>query len=559
MSSVLPLLGLVLGLWPGAFVESEEAAPEPPFPPFYHTDAPFRKAMESVRIAPLDPPPSGLTLPHHALAVDLMAEGLALARGGDYERIVLISPDHFRRSETAAAVAVRDFLTVLGPVPTDRDSARRLDESPLISVSNLASHEHGFRAILPFLASWFPGVPVVTVAVGIRTTPEEWEPLAAVIDEVVSDRTLVIQSTDFSHYLTAAEAREKDAETLAVLGREDPRLIPGLDQPDYIDSKAAQWIQMTLQKKRGARLAVVNNRNSVHYAAPGEPVRETTSYVTQVWRREFVPASALPGEAWYFGGDFHLGRHLAEVSGDEAALAFFRERILRHTGGRSLVLNLEGVLTKTPVDVDSLDSMQIVMPADPLIPFLRQLRVAAVVTANNHSLDLGEEALSEMNGILREAGFKVIGEGETAGFPRFALFAASDVRNRPEPVAHVLRAADFPMREETRTFRPRIAFLHWGAEYRGGPDERQRWIARTAKGAGFNFVIGCHSHLPSNETSLVEGLPSVLSLGNLLFDQSQEERGGVLLEVRFFEQGTFATRVIPVGNLYREWRQNHGG
>jgi hypothetical protein len=52
----------------------------------------------------------------------------------------------------------------------------------------------------------------------------------------------------------------------------------------------------------------------------------------------------------------------------------------------------------------------------------------------------------------------------------------------------------------------------------------------------------------------VEGILTLPTLGNLLFDQSQRERGGVLLEVRFFEQGTFATRVIPVGNLYREWR-----
>jgi poly-gamma-glutamate synthesis protein (capsule biosynthesis protein) len=560
MSSVLPLLGLVLGLWPGAFVESEEAVPEPPFPPFYHTDAPFREAMESVRTAPLDPPPSGLTLPHHALAVDLMAEGLALARGGDYERIVLISPDHFRRSETAAAVAVRDFLTVLGPVPTDRDSARRLDESPLISVSNLASHEHGFRAILPFLASWFPGVPVVTVAVGIRTTPEEWEPLAAVIDEVVSDRTLVIQSTDFSHYLTAREAREKDAETLAVLGREDPRWIPGLDQPDHIDSKAAQWLQMTLQKKRGASLAVINNRNSVHYAAPGEPVRETTSYVTQVWRKEFVPASALPGEAWYFGGDFHLGRHLGSLGNDPEATAFFEERILRHTGGKPLVLNLEGVLTNTPPAPASLDPMQIVMPADATIAFLKRWKVEGVVLANNHTLDLGGEARAAMVARLRAEQFTVIEEGAEIAFPGFNLFAASDIRNRPAPAATVLRSDDFRRLEEApEPFRPRLAFLHWGAEYRGGPDERQRWIARTAKAAGFDLLIGCHSHVPATDTVGIEGLPAMVSLGNLLFDQSQRERGGVLLEVRFFEQGTFATRVIPVGNLYREWRQNHGG
>ncbi len=550
------MLGLAFGILSRTIVESEDAAPDPPFPPFYQTDTPFRAAMETVTAPALDPPPSGLTLPHHALALDLMAEGLALARAGNYERIVLISPDHFRRSETAGAVAVRDFLTVLGPVPADRAASLRLAKDPMISVSSLASHEHGFRAILPFLAKWFPGVPVVTLAVGIRTTPDEWQGLADALDPIVTERTLVIQSTDFSHYLTAEEARARDAETLAILASGDPDKIPSLDQPDHIDSKAAQWIQMTLQQRRGASLAVVNNRNSVQYAAPGEPVRETTSYVTQVWRREFVPASALPGKAWYFGGDFHLGRHLGSLASDPGATAFFEERILRHTGGRPLVVNLEGVLTNTLPDPASLDSMQIVMSADPAIALMKRLKVAGVVLANNHTLDLGEDARTAMVDRLREEKFVVIEEGAEAAFPEFRLFAASDMKNRPIPATNVLRADDFPRLEGVpKPFRPRFAFLHWGVEYRGAPDDRQRWIARTAKEAGFDWLIGCHSHVPATETTDIEGIPAIVSLGNLLFDQTPRERGGLLLEVRFFEQGTFATRVIAVGNIYREWRE----
>lgn len=530
-------------------------AGEPPFPPFYHSATPFREAIGGVKTAPLDPPPSGVVVPHHALVLDLIAETLCLARGGDYERILILSPDHFRRTETAAAVAVRDFLTVLGPVPVDREASVRIAGSPLVSISALASHEHGFRAILPFLAEWFPGVPVVTLAVGIRTTPDDWRGIADALDPIITEKTLVIQSTDFSHYLTPEQARAKDAETLAFIARGDPGGVADLHQPDHLDSKAAQWIQMTLQQRRGATATVVNNRNSAEYAREGEVPRETTSYVSQVWRREPVPASALPGEAWYFGGDFHLGRHLEPLGNDAEATAFFAERILRHTRGRPLVLNLEGVLTNLPPPPASLDPMQIVMAADPAIALMKRLKVAGVILANNHTLDLGEEARSAMELRLREEGFVVIEEGDEVAFPAFKLFAASDVRNRPEPVANVLRADDFPRLEIAPSpLRPRFAFLHWGVEYRAGPDDRQRWIARRAKESGFDFLIGCHSHLPATETIRVEGLPAILSLGNLLFDQSQRERGGVLMEVRLFGQGTFATRVIPVGNLYREWR-----
>ena len=67
-------------------------------------------------------------------------------------------------------------------------------------------------------------------------------------------------------------------------------------------------------------------------------------------------------------------------------------------------------------------------------------------------------------------------------------------------------------------------------------------------------MVGCHAHVPSSSGFWIGGTPVLPSLGNLLFDQSQRERGGILLEVRFFGQGTFVTRLIPVGNLYREWR-----
>lgn len=556
-------LALLAVFAPGTRAQSpaQPLLTEPPFPAFYFSDEAFRQAIEGAALAPLEPPPTGLTLPHHGLVLDLIADGLALARAGDYERIVLISPDHFRRTQTPGAVALRDFATVLGPVPTDRAAALALAESPIVSVSTLASHEHGFRAILPFFAEWFPEVPVLCLAVGIRTSPDEWSALAEALDPLVTERTLLIQSTDFSHYLTPEEAREKDAETLAALALGAPDRITALHQPDHIDSKAAQWIQRCLQRKRGSYLAIVDNRNSVQYAAPGEIVRETTSYVTQVYTRDFVPASALPGKAWFFGGDFHLGRRLADFADDSEAMDFLEKQLLSLTAGAPLVLNLEGVLTNAqtgaaaPAERDPMRiAMRIAMPTEATIELLKRWKVAGIVLANNHSLDLGDEAFDAMEERLREEGFLVVGEGETAVFPDFDLFAASDLRNRPVPEVHRLRADDIP-RDSAPALnfphRPRIAFLHWGAEYREGPDERQTWIARRVQTSGFDLLVGCHSHLPASKLRILEGIPTLTSLGNLLFDQAQRNRGGVLLEVRFFDQGTFATRVIPLGNLYR--------
>jgi poly-gamma-glutamate synthesis protein (capsule biosynthesis protein) len=42
----------------------------------------------------------------------------------------------------------------------------------------------------------------------------------------------------------------------------------------------------------------------------------------------------------------------------------------------------------------------------------------------------------------------------------------------------------------------------------------------------------------------------VFSLGNLLFDQRGDRASSALLELRLFKQGTFATRLIPLPNLF---------
>jgi poly-gamma-glutamate capsule biosynthesis protein CapA/YwtB (metallophosphatase superfamily) len=69
---------------------------------------------------------------------------------------------------------------------------------------------------------------------------------------------------------------------------------------------------------------------------------------------------------------------------------------------------------------------------------------------------------------------------------------------------------------------------------------------------GVSAVIGAHSHQAATRIEAVQGgeYQIAFSLGNLLFDQKGERVSGALLEVRLFKQGTFATRLIPMPNLF---------
>jgi len=381
-----------------------------PYPLIFDTPQIYRKNIAAVEAStrPLPQRITGITVPHHLLAADLIATTIYQASGRQPKRILILSPDHFHRGTTAGSTTTRSFLTTMGPVAVDEPSARELAGKPPFSESDLFSHEHGVQALLPFIARWFPGVPVLPVALDVRSRPADWQRLADALRPFVTADTLVIQSTDFSHYLAQPAAATKDQETLRMLATGDPARVAQLGQPDHLDSKAAQWIQLTLQREvfKVAAPVVADNRNAIRYGGrPNEP--RTTSYITQFYSPDFIPASLLPGDAWFFGGDTQFGRHLAELFADPERTAHLRAKILDVTHSRPLIVNLEGVmLDNEPATYQN--PMRIGMKSATALAELKHLGVTAVSVANNHALDYGAAARATMIRKLIENGIMAL-------------------------------------------------------------------------------------------------------------------------------------------------------
>ena len=67
-----------------------------------------------------------------------------------------------------------------------------------------------------------------------------------------------------------------------------------------------------------------------------------------------------------------------------------------------------------------------------------------------------------------------------------------------------------------------------------------------------SLIVGAHPHVASDRLAALAGGETLLaySLGNFLFDQPGSRVSGAILEVRFFPQGTFFARLVPIPNLY---------
>lgn len=259
-----------------------------PIPPQY-TDPRFFLSAIMQAEGPVSPVPvSGLTVPHHLLARNLIARGFRFASAARPRRIILLSPDHFNLGMTVVSVARRDFLTALGPLRSDRDLAGALERLPFVRKQDFFYREHGVQAILPFIAHHFPNARILVLCFKSAIDQPELDKIVDAMSLRLGDDDLIIQSTDFSHYLDAVEAGRRDVETLAALQLTDPARVLGLSQPDHLDSRAAQYLQLRLQRHRfGAALQILARANSQDYAP--ETIAETTSYIIQGYLRGTSP------------------------------------------------------------------------------------------------------------------------------------------------------------------------------------------------------------------------------------------------------------------------------
>jgi AmmeMemoRadiSam system protein B/AmmeMemoRadiSam system protein A len=152
--------------------------------------------------------PKALIVPHAGYAysgpVAASAYAQLRAAGPRVERVVLIGPSHTTAHAGLALPEAAAFLTPLGAVPVDTAASARAAALRQVAVND-GPHlrEHAVEVQLPFLQVLLDRFTLVPLTVG-HASPEE---VAEVLHEVWGGaETLVICSTDLSHYLTYGEA-----------------------------------------------------------------------------------------------------------------------------------------------------------------------------------------------------------------------------------------------------------------------------------------------------------------------------------------------------------------
>jgi hypothetical protein len=144
-----------------------------------------------------------LIVPHagYRYSGRVAAEGYKQVVGRKFRRVVVMGPSHRVFLPGAASVPDADaYRTPLGEVRVDREFIAKLLRSPFIrQVPEAHAGEHSVEIQFPLLQTALPGVPVAPLVVG-QLDRASAAGLATALRAQLDDDTLVVASSDFTHY-----------------------------------------------------------------------------------------------------------------------------------------------------------------------------------------------------------------------------------------------------------------------------------------------------------------------------------------------------------------------
>lgn len=215
--------------------------------------------LDAVPPAPTNVPPKLLVVPHagYVYSGPIAAKAFAALRPWrqTIRRVVLLGPSHRVALRGLALPDCAAFATPLGEIPLDAEAAAALADLPQIVISETAhAFEHSLEVQLPFLQRVLDYFVLVPLVVGAASADE----VATVIERLWGDcATLVLISSDLSHYHAYREAQRLDQATVASLLK-----LECLASHDQACGAAPLNGAVSLLRRKGISLALLDLRNS---------------------------------------------------------------------------------------------------------------------------------------------------------------------------------------------------------------------------------------------------------------------------------------------------------
>ncbi|HUS27261.1 MAG TPA: AmmeMemoRadiSam system protein B [Kofleriaceae bacterium] len=205
--------------------------------------------------APKGPCPKALIVPHAGYVYSGPIAASAFARVAPYgdriKRVVLVGPAHRVFVDGLATPGAKKLATPLGEITVDETALGGLNIP-----ANAAAHarEHSLEVELPFLQRVVPNATIVPLC-GSRAAPEA---VGRILETLWGGpETLIVISSDLSHYHPYAQGRAIDQMTCKAIVAREPKLV-GEQACGAIGINGLLW----LARRKNLRVELVDLRSS---------------------------------------------------------------------------------------------------------------------------------------------------------------------------------------------------------------------------------------------------------------------------------------------------------
>ncbi len=185
----------------------------------------------------------------------------------EIKNFVILGPNHTGLGESLS-LSLEDWETPLGVIKNNKELGMKiLENSKFLQHDELAhEREHSIEVQIPFIQYVKKNAKIVPIVMMDQSLEASFD-LANALNKVLDDKTIVIASSDFSHYLTAEEARKKDEEAINEILKLDYETFQAniLNRERSICGYGPITTLMIFSKLRGCKEAKL-----LHYTNSGE-------------------------------------------------------------------------------------------------------------------------------------------------------------------------------------------------------------------------------------------------------------------------------------------------
>jgi len=150
----------------------------------------------------------GVILPHHNIVGEYIDEMYKDIASRKIERVIVISTNHFN----VGGDYILTDTNLASEVNLDLDLMNYLDEKKALSIEHgTFNNEHGIKVHTARIDGAFPNAKVLPIIIKWQTSEKNLNKLIrTILEKVDMDKTLVVASIDFSHYVKEETALLND-------------------------------------------------------------------------------------------------------------------------------------------------------------------------------------------------------------------------------------------------------------------------------------------------------------------------------------------------------------